>query len=94
MHIRVTRFTDVDSERLDGLVSRIEENDRPPEGVPSSGVKVLYDESQGTAVVLGLFDTEEDMRAAEEALNNMPSEDTPGTRATVDRCVVRIEREG
>jgi hypothetical protein len=93
MHIRVTRFTDVDPERLDGLVARIEENDGPPEGVPSSGVKVLHDESQGTAVVLGMFDSEEDMRAAEEALNNMPSEQTPGSRETVDRCVVRIEKE-
>ena len=94
MHARVVRFTDVDPERLDALVSRIEENDGPPEGVPSSGVQVLYDEDQATAVVVGTFANEEDMRTGEAVLEKMDPSDTPGTRASVDRCEIRVEKEG
>jgi hypothetical protein len=94
MHARVVRFTDVDPERLEALVSRIEENDGPPEGVPSSGVQVLYDEDQATAVVVGTFANEEDMRTGEAVLEKMDPSDTPGTRASVDRCEIRVEKEG
>lgn len=52
MYVRVVRFTDVSAERIEGLLARIEESDGPPPGVPATGLEMLYDESQGTAVVL------------------------------------------
>jgi hypothetical protein len=35
--VRVVRSTDVNYERIEGLLSRIEESDGPPPGVPSAG---------------------------------------------------------
>ena len=91
MYVRVVRFSDVSAERMDGLQARIEESDGPPPGVPSTGLKVLYDGEQGTAVVLQYFATAEDMDAGAKAFSAMDAADTPGTRASVDMCEVKIE---
>jgi hypothetical protein len=56
MHIRVVRFTDVEPERIAAIRERVREAGGPPEGVVSSGMKVLHDEDQGTVVVLQYFD--------------------------------------
>jgi hypothetical protein len=91
MHIRAVRFTDVTADRMEQLVGRIEESDGPPEGIPTTGLQVLFDEDQGTAVVLQLFDSEEDLRQGELAFSAMDPSDTPGTRVSVDRCEVRVD---
>jgi hypothetical protein len=89
--VRTVRFTDVSPEKVDGLVARINESDGPPPGIPATGLQMLVDAQQGTAVVLQFFDTAEDMRAAEEAFDSMDSSETPGTRASVDRCEVKLD---
>jgi hypothetical protein len=61
--------------------------------VPSTGFQLLYDESQGTAVFVGYFDSEEDMRTGAEVLEQMDASDTPGTRASIDSCEVKAEAE-
>ena len=93
MHVRVVRFTDVSAERIQALLDRIEESDGPPPGVPSTGLKMLHDESQGTAVVLQYFETAEDMSAGAQAFSAMDPSDTPGTRASVDMCELKLERQ-
>jgi len=93
VYIRVVRFTDVDTERIEGLLARIEESDGPPPGVPSTGLKVLHDGDQGTAVVLQYFATAEDMDAGAKAFSEMDVADTPGTRASVDMCELKLELE-
>ena len=93
MHVRVVRFTDVSGERIEGLLARVEESDGPPPGVPSTGLKILHDDEQGTAVVLQYFATAEDMEAGAQAFSAMDPADTPGTRASVDMCEVKIEVE-
>jgi hypothetical protein len=90
--IRVVRFTDVTAERMEGLRGRIDESDGPPAGVPAKGLQVLFDEAQGTAVVLQLFDTAEDMRTGGEAFAAMDPAETPGSRVSVDMCEVKVER--
>jgi hypothetical protein len=92
MHARVVRFTDVSPERIDEIVSRIEEQDGPPPGVDASAMKLLVDESQGTALFIGFFDTEDKMRDASATFDQMDSSETPGTRASVDLCEVKLER--
>ena len=93
MHVRVVRFTDVNSERIAELLARIEESDGPPPGVPATGLKMLIDETQGTAVVLQYFATEEDMTAGAAAFSAMDASETPGTRASVDMCELKLEWE-
>ena len=91
MYARIVRFTDVDPERIAALQSRVEENDGPPEGVTSSGMTVYVDADQRTAVVVGFFDSMDNLRSSEAVLEAMDSADTPGTRASVDRCEIKLE---
>lgn len=93
MYARVVRFTDVTPESINAVVSRVNEGDGPPPGVDSSGVKLFVDEAQGTALFVGFFETEEKMREASAVFDQMDASETPGTRASVDLCEVKIERD-
>jgi hypothetical protein len=93
VYVRVVRFTDVSADPIEGLLSRIEESEGPPPGVPATGLKLLFDEAQGTAVVLQYFETAEDMRAGAEAFSAMDASETPGSRASVDMCELKLERQ-
>jgi hypothetical protein len=92
MYVRTVRFTDVSAERMQELLARIEESDGPPPGVPAKGLKILFDDSQGTAVVLQYFESAEDMEAGAQVFSAMDPSETPGTRASVDMCEVKLER--
>ena len=92
MYVRVVRFTDVSAEQIQGLLARIEESDGPPPGVPATGLKVLFDGAQGTAVVLQHFESAEDMETGGQVFSAMDSSETPGTRASVDMCEMKLER--
>jgi hypothetical protein len=92
MYVRAVRFTDVSAERMQELLARIEESDGPPPGVPATGLDVLLDEAQRTAVVLQRFESAEDMEAGDKVFSAMDSAETPGTRASVDMCEVKLER--
>jgi hypothetical protein len=93
MYARVVRFTDVKPQRIAEISSRIDQQDGPPPGVDSTGFKLLVDESQGTAIFIGFFETEEKMRQAAAVLEQMDAAETPGTRASIDQCEVKIERD-
>ncbi len=93
MHARVVRFTDVTPERIAEIVERVEAEDGPPEGVDSTGFKLFFDQSQGTALFVGFFETEEKMRDANEVFEQMDPSDTPGARASVDLTEVRAETD-
>ena len=93
MFVRVVRFTDVTSERVQELVSRIEESDGPPPGVPSAGIQLLFDEDQGTALAIMSFDSAEDMKKGDQAFRDMDASQTPGTRVSIDMCELKIARQ-
>jgi hypothetical protein len=93
MNARVVRFTDVSPERINEIIARIEQEEGPPEGVDSTGLKLLYDADQGTAIFVGFFENEQKMRDADAVFEAMDPGETPGTRASVDRCEVKIERD-
>ena len=86
MFVRVVRFTDVDPDRFASLMEQIDASEGPPEGVPAMGLQILQDTDQGTSIVLQFFDSADDMQSAEAALDAMDPSDTPGTRASIDRC--------
>jgi hypothetical protein len=91
MYVRVVRFTDVSAERLEELLARIKESGGPPPGVPSTGLRILFDEAQGTAVVLQHFATAEDAEAGGKVMGAMDASETPGSRASVDTCELKLE---
>ena len=93
MYVRVVRFTDVSAERIEQGLARIKEAGGPPPGVSSTGLRILFDEAQGTAVVLQHFATAEDMEAGAKVFAAMDPSETPGTRASVDACELKLELE-
>jgi hypothetical protein len=94
MHARVVRFTDVDPDHLAERLAAVEASDGPPVDIPAKGIQILHDPDQRTAVVIQLFETADDMAAAEGPLEQMDPGDTPGTRASVDRCEIKVELGG
>ena len=91
MYVRVVRFTDVTSARVEELLARIDEAEGPPPDVPASGLQLVFDPTQGTAVVLQLFETEEDMQAGDRAFGAMDPGETPGTRVSVDMGELKVD---
>jgi hypothetical protein len=91
MYARVVRFTDVDPDHLAGRLDEVDAGQRPPVDIPAKSVQFLHDPDQRTAVVIQLFETADDMAAAEGALDAMNPADTPGTRASIDRCEIKAE---
>lgn len=93
MHARAVRFTGVNDETIANVRAQVEESDGPPPGVNATAMKMLYDADQGTALFVAFFANEQDMRDADRIFEEMDPGDTPGSRASVDRCEVVIERE-
>ena len=91
MYVRVVRFTDVNAERLEELLARIKDSGGPPERIPTTGLRILLDEDQGTAVVEQYFESAEDMKVGGQAFSAMDSAETPGTRTSVDMCELKLE---
>jgi hypothetical protein len=91
MYARVVRFTDVAPDHMAGRLADAEAREGPPVDIPAKQVQILHDADQGTAVVIQLFETADDMAAAEAALEAMDPADTPGTRASIDRCEIKAE---
>ena len=92
MFVRVVRFEGTSAEKIDGLIAEVESGGPPP-GVNIEKLTLLFDEAQSTAVVLQHFATREDMEAGAAVFAAMDASETPGTRASVDACEVKLERE-
>ena len=89
--VRVVRFTDVDANRMDEMLVRIHDSGGPPPGVTAVGLRVLFDDTAGTAVVLQEFATADEMSAAAKVFDAMDGSETPGTRVSVDACEQKLE---
>ena len=91
MYARVVRFTDVDPDNLAQRLAEAEDRGGPPVDIPAKRVQILHDSGQRTAIVIQVFETADDMAAAEQPLDTMDPAETPGTRASVDRCEIKAE---
>ena len=91
MYVRVVRFTDVSSDRVEAILARIKESGGPPPGVSITRLEMLFDAQHGTAVVLQHFETVEDMAAAARIFDAMDASETPGARASIDTCEVKLD---
>ena len=64
----------------------------PGQYAPAKGRLLLASYAdQRTAVVIQLFESADDMATAESALDAMDPGETPGTRASIDRCEIKAE---
>ncbi|HTZ64418.1 MAG TPA: hypothetical protein VMB51_09960 [Solirubrobacteraceae bacterium] len=93
MYVRVVRFTDVSSERMQHLLERVNQAGGPPPGVNAKGLEIAFDQGQGTAVVLQRFESATDMEEGAKIFAAMDVSETPGTRVSVDSCEQKLAVE-
>jgi hypothetical protein len=84
---RVVSFDGVSSDRMAEMQREMQDSGRPEE-VPAKEIVVLHDPEGEKSLVILFFDTDDDYRRGDEALNAMPAADTPGRRASVTRYEV------
>lgn len=84
---RVVKFDGVNKQRMDEMKKEMEDGARPDE-VPATEIVVLHDPDAATSLVILFFDSEDDYKRGDEALNAMPAGDTPGQRISVKKYEV------
>jgi|ERR687895_115128 hypothetical protein len=100
MYARIARFEGGDTSQMDAVINgardQVDSNfDSPPEGM--EGVKavwVLVDRENARGLGVTLFESEEELRRADEALNAMtPAVDAGQRRSNVEIYEVAHRRE-
>jgi hypothetical protein len=98
MFVRIARFEDRDSSNVDEAISRVrsmmDEGSTPPGLENARRSMMLVDRQSGSGLGLTFFDTEEDMRRGDKALNEMtPPAGMSGRRTSVEMYEIAIDRE-
>jgi hypothetical protein len=86
---RVVSFDGVTKDRIEELKKEIREGERPEE-VPATEIVVLHDAEAERSLAILFFETEDDYKRGDEALNAMPAGETPGRRTSVAKYDVAI----
>jgi hypothetical protein len=86
---RVVAFEGVSTDRMEEMKREISTGE-PPEGFPPGELIVLYDAGAETALVIGIFQSEDDYNRADEILNAIPADETPGRRTSVQKHDVAL----
>jgi hypothetical protein len=85
---RIARFEGGDPERISATRERIQADmsagNAPPGLEGCTEVLMLVDREGGTGLGITMFDTEEDLRRGDEALNAMTPEEGAGQRRAVE----------
>jgi hypothetical protein len=95
VYVRVARFEGGDLADADQAVARVRtqmESERPPGLEGAKRMLMLIDRKNGRGLGVMFFDTEEDMRRGDEALNAMNPEGS-ARRTSVEMYEVAIDRE-
>ena len=95
MYARVATFEGdpSDADRAIQFVREQQESGSPPPGLESAkGMLMLIDRGSGKGLGITLFDSDEDMRRADEALNAMNPPGGTGRRVSVDFYEVPVQR--
>ena len=93
MLARVTTFEGGTAEGIRAAVEQRQSDmpQGPPPGVKSNGLTVLVDPDGGRVMIIGLFASEENLRASESALEEMSPPEGAGKRTSVDVYEVGAE---
>ena len=90
---RVVSFSGVSKARMEDTKRQITEGGRPEE-IPATEIVILHDPEGEASLAILFFETEEDYRRGDEALNAMPADDTPGSRSSVTKYDVAVRMTG
>ena len=85
---RVVSFDGVGQERVEEMKQQM--NEGRPDDIPATEITMLYDADAEKAVVILLFDDEDDYNRADATLSAMPTDETPGQRTSVGRYEVAV----
>ena len=96
MYARVAKWEGADGSALRSSGEQLNERaaSGPPEGVPAKGFLMLMDPDSGRSLAISLFESEEDMRTGDEALNAMnpdPENGNVGKRSSVEMYEVAVD---
>ena len=92
MYARVARWEGAQADALRRTAEEIGSQSGPPPGVPAKGLTLLIDPDSGHSLAIALFETEEDLRKGDEALNAMnPDSDDAGRRVSVETYEVGVD---
>jgi hypothetical protein len=86
---RVVAFEGVNRARIDELKREMEDGE-PPAEIPVKEMIMLHDADGEKSLVILFFENEDDYKRGDEALNAMPTDDTPGRRASVTKYDVAL----
>ena len=86
---RVVSFDGVSRDRIAEMQREMQEGERPDD-VPAKEILVLHDPEAEKSLVILFFDNDSDYRQGDEALNAMPTGDTPGQRTSVTKYDVAL----
>jgi hypothetical protein len=95
VYARIAKFEGGDPERFVLAVEEDASRESPPEGLEGvKGVWMLVDRQSGTTLGVTLFETEEELRRGDEALNAMsPPPESGGRRTNVEMYEVAFRRD-
>jgi hypothetical protein len=95
MYARVARWEGADGQALRRTAEEMSSRaaSGPPPGVPANGFLMLIDPDSGRSLAVSLFETEEDLRTGDEALNAMNPDagDDVGKRTSVEKYEVAVD---
>jgi hypothetical protein len=86
---RVVSFDGVSKDRVEQMRQEMS-GDGPPDEIPATEMILLHDPESERSLAIVFFDSEEDYRRGDAALEAMPAGDTPGTRTGVAKYEVAI----
>jgi hypothetical protein len=86
---RVVSFEGVSKQRIDQMKEEMS-GEAPPEEIPATEMVLLHDPDAEQSMAIMFFETEDDYRRADAALNAMPAGDTPGSRTGVAKYDVAM----
>jgi hypothetical protein len=92
MHARVATFAVDDRDKIDGEIATTREitANGLPEAIPARAFMMLIDREGGKVVEVMLFDSEDDLRAGDEALSAMSPGPGSIRRISVERFEVPV----
>ncbi len=95
MYVRIARFEGGDLAEPDHAVGRVREQmqgERPPGLEGAKRILMLIDRENGRGLGVTFFDTEEDLRRGDEALNAMTPQGS-ARRTSVEMYEVAIDQQ-
>jgi hypothetical protein len=92
VYARVATFEGGDPGQFDEMAAQMQASGRP-DGVPATGFLFLVDRGSGRSLGITLFETEDDLRAGNEAMNAMtpPTTGAMGHRVSVETYEVPFQ---